>query len=160
MKIMRDLLEKQLQNLYNSESLILNALPEMLLYARDLRLLEIIKSFIKETYTQKVRLEKIGTYLNIKVDVEDGKIIRGLLEDINDLYAEFPKGILMDVGIVSKLQHVQHFQISAYETALLYTKDLNIEEVSVILEETLNEAYDADEDCSRYAKNLLLKRNE
>jgi len=156
MKIMRDLFEKQLQAVYNSEVLILGGLPEMLGYAGDESLRDIIKTQIKVTFDQKVRLEKIGKYLHVKLIENDGKIIRGLLDEISELYAEFPKGILMDVGIISKIQHVQHFQISAYETAMLYAKRLGLEEVEAVLEETLDEAYEADEECSSYAYNLLL----
>ncbi len=146
----------QLQALYNSEVLILDGLPKMLGYATDGRLRDIIKIQIKATFEQKVRLEKLGEYLHIRYVMNDGKIIQGLLVEINEPYAEFPRGILMDVGIISKIQHVQHFQISAYETAMLYAKKLGLEEVEAILEETLDEAYEADEECSSYAKNLLL----
>lgn len=157
MKIMRDLFEMQLQSLYNSEVLILGGLPEMLDYAGDESLRNIIKTQIKATYDQKVRLEKLGEYLHINYVMNDGKIIEGLLEEIDKLYADFPKGILMDVGIISKIQHVQHFQISAYETAILYTRKLGLDEVEAVLAETLDEAYEADEECSSYAKNLLLE---
>jgi ferritin-like metal-binding protein YciE len=156
MKIMRDLFEKQLQAVYNSEVLILSGLPGMLGYAVDESLRDIIKTQIKATFDQKVRLEQIGKYLPVKYIKNDGMIIRGLLDEINELYAEFPKGILMDVGIISKIQHVQHFQISAYETAMLYAKKLDLDEVEAILEQTLDEVYEADEECSSYAKNLLL----
>lgn len=106
---MRDLFERQLQFLYNSEVLILGGLPEMLDYASDDSLRDIIKSQIKVTFDQKVRLEQIGEYLRVKYVMSDGKIIRGLLEESNELYADYPRGILMDVGIISKIQHVQHF---------------------------------------------------
>jgi len=156
MKILRDLFEKQLQGVYNSEVLILNGLPEMLGNAYDESLRDIIKTQIKVTFDQKVRLEQIGQYLHVKYSINDGMIIRGLLDEISELYAEFSKGILMDIGIISKIQHVQHFQISAYETAMLYARKLGLDEVEAILEETLDEAYEADEECSFYAKNLVL----
>lgn len=158
MKIMRDLFERQLQNLYNSEILILKVLPEMLEHVTDGKLKEIIKTYINETYDQKTRLEEIGDYLCIKYILDDSKIILGLLEEINDLYEEFPKSLLLDVGIIAKMQHIEHFQISAYETALLYAKTLKIDEVAEIIDKTLWEAYEADEHCSNYANNLMLHK--
>jgi ferritin-like metal-binding protein YciE len=65
MKIMRDLFEKQLQNLYNSELLILNALLEMLEHATDGKLADIINAYIKETGDQKERLVEISDFLHI-----------------------------------------------------------------------------------------------
>lgn len=157
-KIMLDLFEMNLQNLYNSEALILKSLSKMLEHVTDEELREIIKFYDEETLIQKQRLEEISTYLKIKVDIQDGKIIRALIEDIEWLYEEFQKGLLMDVGIVSKLQHIQHFQISAYETALLYAQHLEITHVAKILNKTLDEAYEGDETCSYHAKRLLRKR--
>lgn len=158
MKIMRDLFEKQLENLYNSELLILYALPEMGEYVTDEKLSEIIETCTKETYRQKTRLVEIGDYLHMKFKLNDGKIIRGLLEETKEMYEEFPKGLLMDVGIIAKIQHVEHFQITAYETALLYAKTLDIKEVAEKLDETLWEAYEADEYCSSYAEKLMLNK--
>ncbi len=160
MKLMLDLFEKQLQNLYNSELLILNTLPEMLDYATDGELVKIIETYIQITYNQKQRLVEIGDYLHIKFNIDDGQIIIGLLEETRDLFREFPKGFLMDVGIIAKLRHVQHFQISAYETAILYAKALNIPEVAAKLDASLWEAYEGDEDCSSYAKKLIYSRNK
>ncbi len=52
---MRDLFERQLQHLYNSELLILNALPEMLEHATDVGLRDIIRTYTEETYGQRER---------------------------------------------------------------------------------------------------------
>ena len=158
MKILRDLLEKQLQNLYNSELLILKALAEMQEYVTDYELQDILLMYTRETHDQKVRLEEIGELLKSKIAVKDGNIIRGLLEDVRELYREFPKGLLMDMGIITKLMHITHFQISGYESALLFSKNLDIGEMSEKLEKTLDEAYEADEYCATYAKNVMLKK--
>lgn len=96
----------------------------MLENATDERLKQVIENYIKETYDQKQRLEEIGEYLHIKFYLNDRKIIRGLLEEVKELYEEFPKGFLMYVGIIAIMQHVEHFQISAYESALLYARTL------------------------------------
>ena len=156
---MRDLFEKQLQHLYNSELLILNALPEMLEYATDAELRNLINTYTRETHGHKQRLVEIGDYLHIRFKINDGKIILGLIEEIRELYQEYPKGFLMDVGIIAKIQHIEHFQISAYETALLYAGALDINEVANRLNETLWEAYEADERCGYYVKELMFDSN-
>src|SRR5680860_753651 len=81
MKIMRDLFENQLQHLYNSELLIVNALPEMLEYATDVELRDIIKTYTQETYDQKQRLLEIGEYLHMRFKLNDGKFVLGLIEE-------------------------------------------------------------------------------
>lgn len=159
MKLMRDLFEKQLQNLYNSEVLILHALPEMSAYVTDEKLSRIIQSYIEETQDQKERLEEIADYLHLKFKIDNGKIIRGLLEETEELFDEYPKGLLLDVGIIAKIQHIEHFQISAYETALLYAKTLGVQEVAEQLDKTLWEAYEADEVCGSHAKKLMLQEH-
>lgn len=148
-------MERQLQNLYSSEALILVAFTEMLDHASDGGLRDIIEAHIAITHYQKVRLERIGEYLHLRMVINDGKIILGLLGEIHDLCGEFPKSALLDVGITAKIQHIQHFQISAYETAKLYAKNLDLVEIEVILDDTLDEAYGADEECSRHVKALL-----
>lgn len=159
MKLMQDLLEKQLQNLYNSEELILKVLPEMMHNATNKKLKKIIQTQITDTKTQKIRLEELSQYLKMKIINDDGKVIRGLVEDIRDLFADFPDGLLMDAGLISKLLHIQHFQISAYETGVLYAEALELKGVSKKLALTLDEAHEADEECSRFAKELILNKN-
>ncbi|WP_179345855.1 DUF892 family protein [Winogradskyella ursingii] len=154
-KILLDLFEKKLQNLYNSEILIVNSIPKLMQHVRDEELKDAVNLYYGETYRQKERLTDIGNYLNIKVAVQDGNIIRALIEDVKWLYDEFAKGLLMDVGIVSKLRNIQHFQISAYETALLYSQHLKVDEVSDLFKQTLDEAYEGDEIYSYHAKRLL-----
>lgn len=102
-------------------------------------------------------MEEIGDFLHIRFRTNNGKTILGLLEETRELYGEFPKGFLMDVGIIGKIRHVEHFQISSYETALLYARTLDISEVATKLDETLWEAYEADERCSGYAKKLMAR---
>ncbi|HLT33999.1 MAG TPA: DUF892 family protein [Aquaticitalea sp.] len=159
MKLMIDLFEKQLQNLYNSEVLVLASLPLMYVHATDESLRAIINFYTEETDRQKTRLEEIGEYLKIKIAINDGKVIKGLLDEAKELYEDFPKGKLLDAGIISKLQNIAHFQISAYETAMLITRHLGIKEVTKKLGKTLDEAYEADEYCSEYAAKLLLPKN-
>ncbi|MGJ8593876.1 MAG: DUF892 family protein [Aquaticitalea sp.] len=154
-KLMLDLFEKNLQNLYNSEDLILKSFPKMLHHVTDETLKEVVEFYQVLTDAQKERLVEIGAYLKVKIAVSDGNIIRALIEDVTWLYNEFPKGLLMDVGIVSKLKHIQHFQISAYENAVLYAKHLKIREVTELLNKSLEEAYEGDEVCSYHANRLL-----
>ena len=158
MQMLHDLLEKQLRNLYAAETLILERLPEILNHASDKGLKDIINAIIEVTDQQRSRLKKIGDYLNFKVTVRDGKIIKGLLEEMKELFEEFSEGNLLDIAIISQLQHIQHFQISAYESTLLYTKTLLLEEISSILDDTIDEAYMANENCSRYMKLLLSRK--
>ncbi len=159
-KLMLDLFERQLQILYSSESLILKALPHMREHVYEPRLKDIISNYIEEASDQKTRLEEIGVYLNINIYIKDGNIIRALLEDVNWLFDHFSKGLLLDVGIVSKLQAIQHFQISAYETAHLYANTLNLKDVAETLDRTLSEAYEGDEFCGSYVKGLLVNKKQ
>lgn len=152
---MIDLFEKQLQNLYNAEVLILDAIPLMYDNATDQTLKTIINYYTEDTRRQKTRLEEIGDFLKIKIAITEGQIIKGLLADTMELYREFQKGLILDAGIISKLQNIAHFQISSYETAALITRHLGIKEVEQKLEQTLEEAYEAAEACGEYAANLL-----
>lgn len=160
MKILQDLLEKQLQHLYIAESLILEELPGMLYYVSEENLLTLIQAHIQMTFNQKIRLEKIADYLRIKIDVKDGQMIKGLIDETHKLYDEFPRGMLLDIGIVSKLQLIQHFQIAGYEIVSLYLKSMKLTEVLPIIETTLDEAYSSDEDCSSYVKKSLSRRDK
>lgn len=157
---MLDLFERQLQVLYSSESLILKDLPNMREHVYEAQLKDIITDHIQITSNQIARLEEIGVYLNINVHIKDGNIIRALMEDVDWLFEHFSIGLLRDVGIVTKLQAAQHFQISAYETARLYADTLNLKEVAQMLDRTLSEAYEGDEFCGSYVKGLLVNKKQ
>jgi ferritin-like metal-binding protein YciE len=52
---------------------------------------------------------------------------------------------VMDAAIIGGNQKIEHFEIAAYGTARAYAEQLGLTEVAALLQETLDEEYEADQ---------------
>jgi ferritin-like metal-binding protein YciE len=52
---------------------------------------------------------------------------------------------VVDAAIVASAQKIEHYEICGYGTARAYARELNLGQVAELLEETLDEEYEADD---------------
>jgi hypothetical protein len=69
----------------------------------------------------------------------------GLIEEINQLLETDLSNEVKDAAIIASVQKIEHYEICAYGTALAYAKQLHLNPVAALLNETLQEEYDADD---------------
>lgn len=65
---------------------------------------------------------------------------------------------VMDAGLIAEAQRVEHYEISGYGTAVRFAKELGHLDIAKMLQETLNEEYDADNALDKLAENRLNKK--
>jgi hypothetical protein len=64
---------------------------------------------------------------------------------------------IKDAVIIASVQKIEHYEISAYGTAVAYANQLNLPLVAKLLNETLEEEYDADDLLSALATAAINK---
>ena len=72
-------------------------------------------------------------------------------------------GAVRDAGIISAAQKVEHYEIASYGTLVAFAKILGEDDVAGLLEETLNEEKEADQnltDCAEDAVNIEAANEE
>jgi ferritin-like metal-binding protein YciE len=152
-----DLLMYQLANLHSVEEQILHAIPSIVEKANHTSVKNTLKHHASLTTQQKERLTQIPELIKAKlagtsiseVDRLDMSFtsqgMMGLIEEINQLLESELSNEVKDAAIIASVQKIEHYEICAYGTAVAYAKQLNLPQVAALLNETLQEEYDADD---------------
>lgn len=157
MKNLSDLFEHQLKDLYSAESQLIKALPNMAKNASDSKLKKAIENHLEETKEQKQRLKEVCDELGIKPTGEECKAMKGLIEEAESFLKEKADDDVKDAGIIAEAQRVEHYEISAYGTAVRYAKELGHKDIAKKLQKTLDEEQKADTDLNKMAEGRLNK---
>jgi ferritin-like metal-binding protein YciE len=82
--------------------------------------------------------------------------MKGLLEEGEEAMQKRVTGSLRDALIIAGAQRVEHYEISAYGTAIAWAKQLDLDDVVDLLDESLDEEAAADEKLTSIAEGGLL----
>lgn len=155
MKNLKDLFEHQLKDLYSAETQLIEALPKLQKKAKDDKLKDAFKAHLEETKEHKDRLEEICDELGIQPTGEECKAMKGLIEEAESFMKEDLDTDVIDAGVIAEAQRVEHYEISAYGTALRFAKELGHDKIARRLQETLDEEYKADDLLTEMAESRL-----
>ncbi len=141
---MKDLLVEELKDLYDVEDQILDALPKMADAASSERVKQAFREHLETTKRQKTRLEEV--FRRINIEPERGKCdgIRGIISEGEVLMKAKGKAEVKDAALVSAAQRVEHYEIAGYGAARSFAKNLGLNDVAGILQQTLDEEGKAD----------------
>jgi ferritin-like metal-binding protein YciE len=65
--------------------------------------------------------------------------MEGLIEEGSELIKEDPDPDVLDAGLISKAQHVEHYEMAGYGTVRTYARQLGFESQAQLLQRTLDE---------------------
>jgi ferritin-like metal-binding protein YciE len=164
-KSLSGLLMQTIQNLYASETQMLNELPGIIEKAKHLSLRNGLNHHLSLTTEQKQRLEKIVALINennadeqVQLNQEHiSKGMTGLIEEAKETLAAGLEEDVTDAAIVAAIQKMEHYEISGYGTALAYAHQLHMTKAEALLNETLDEEYEADDLLTALATASLNK---
>jgi len=152
---LEDLFVEQLRDLYSAETQILVALPEMAEAATSDELRKAFESHLKETRSQKKRLEKIFETLGEDPEGETCEGMKGLLEEGSEMLEKDGDRNVIDAGIIAAAQRVEHYEISGYGTARAYAERLGHDDAVGLLDESLDEESAANEKLTKIAESTV-----
>jgi ferritin-like metal-binding protein YciE len=154
---MRELLLDELQDLYSAEQQITKALPKMAKTSSSSQLKQAFESHLKETEGHVQRLEEIFELLNEKAKAKTCEGMKGLLKEGDERIKEGGEREVVDAGLISAAQRVEHYEIAAYGSARTFAQMLNEPEVADLLEQTLEEEKAADQKLTKIAGTVNRK---
>ena len=153
-----DSLEKlyvdELKDLYSAENQILKGLPRMIKAASSRELKRAFTDHERVTKRQVKRLERIFKELGASPRGKKCAGMEGLIEEAKELISEKPEPDVLDAGLISKAQHVEHYEMAGYGTVRNYAKVLGYRDQAALLQETLNEEGDADKLLTQISARL------
>ena len=150
-----DLLVHELQDIYNAENQILKALPKMIKAASHPQLKRAFTKHEAQTKMQVKRLERICKELGESPRGKKCVGMEGLIEEAKDLLSEKPEPNVLDAGLISAAQHVEHYEMAGYGTVRTWARLLGYENQAALLQQTLDEEKATDLLLTDIAENQI-----
>ena len=145
----------QLRDVYNAEQQILKALPKMAKAASHRELQRAFTQHEKVTQRQVQRLDKIFKELGERSSGKKCKGMQGLIEEGQELIKEKPEPEVLNAGLISAAQRVEHYEIAAYGTLRTWAQRLGYERQAQLLQETLDEEGETDKRLTALAESSI-----
>jgi ferritin-like metal-binding protein YciE len=150
---LREALVEEIKDLYNAEKQLVKALPKMAKGAESDELRDAFEKHLEETEGQVTRLERVFELLDEKVRGKHCAGMAGIVEEGSETLQEDMDGSVLDACLIASAQRVEHYEISAYGTAIAWAEALGLSQVAQILGENLEEEKAADEKLSALAES-------
>jgi len=158
METLHEALVEQLKDLYSAETQLVEALPEMAKGATAPSLKNGLKTHLQETKEQVKRLDSIAKLLDEDLSGHTCKAMKGIIKEAQDtLEEEYEYTVLKDIMIVAASQRVEHYEIAGYGNAVALAKELGLEEVVDLLNQTLEQEKETDAKLSALCEKELFK---
>jgi ferritin-like metal-binding protein YciE len=158
MKGIKDLLIEELYDIYSAEEQIVEALPKMVAASESPDLKKAFQSHLKETKGQVQRLKKIFKILKVEKKEKLCKAAKGLIQECKEVLKNSKtKSAIRDAALISKAQRIEHYEIAAYGTVRTFAKEIDLDTIVDLLQQTLDEEGNADKKLTEIAEGGLLK---
>jgi len=155
METLRDLYIDELKDLYSAEKQLARALPKMAKNASNPQLQEAFTTHLEETQGHIERLETIFESLESSPRGKKCVGMEGLIEEANELLEEDAAEDVVDAGLISKAQHVEHYEMAGYGTVRTWAQLLGETRHAQLLQQTLDEEENTDRILTQLAESSV-----
>jgi ferritin-like metal-binding protein YciE len=155
MDSLQELYVEQIKDLYSAENQILKALPRMMKVASSPDLKKAFAKHERQTREHAKRLERIAKELGEKPTGKKCHGMEGLIEEGKELMKEKPAPDVLDAGLISAAQHVEHYEMAGYGTVRTWARLLGYERQAQLLQTTLEEEEQTDKELTALAEAFV-----
>lgn len=150
-KDLNDLFYDTLRDIYYAERKILKSLPKM---ARAAQSPELKAAFEKHEAQTEGQIERLQQVFEIVGKAARGKTcdaIEGIIAEGEEIMETFKGTSALDAGLISSAQAVEHYEITRYGTLKRWAQVLGMDDAAKLLDETLQEESQTDNDLTGLA---------
>jgi len=144
-----------LKDIYWAEKALTKALPKMIKKATSEELAEALTAHLAETEGQVTRLEEVFTSIDEKAVAKKCEAMAGLIKEAEEIMGECEDGGMLDAGIISAGQKVEHYEMATYGTLRAFAEILGHEKAAGLLQESLDEEKAADEKLTEVTSSAI-----
>ncbi len=155
LETLEDLYIDELKDLYSAENQILKALPKMIKAASHRELKKAFTLHERQTKQHVKRLERICKQLDEKPSGKKCVGMEGVIKECSELLSERPDPEVLDAGLITCAQHVEHYEMAGYGTVRTWARVLGYDEHAELLQQTLDEEKDTDELLTELAESSI-----
>ena len=142
----------QLQDIYDAEHRIVEALPKKIEAAQGEELKKGLQHHLEETKTHVTRLEEVFASIDESPKRNACEATKGLIKEAEELLSEFKGSPAGDAAIICAAQKVEHYEIATYGSLAAWAEQMGHNKAKSLLGETLEEEKKADDTLTEAAQ--------
>jgi ferritin-like metal-binding protein YciE len=148
----------ELEDIYDAEHQVLDALPKMIDAAKDPELQQGFIRHLDQTRSQIQQLEKVFESLGEEPERKECKGMKGLIQE-GERYLE-AKGDAdaIDAALIGAAQRVEHYEIASYGTLRTFAETLGRDKEAAILQRILEQESMTNEKLTAIAEKRVNRR--
>lgn len=155
---LHELFLEQLRDLYDAETQLVNALPQMAEAANSPELKQGFMTHLEETKQHAARIERILNTLNEGDPTgKTCQAMKGLIKEGKEAISEDASPEVKDAALIAAAQRVEHYEIAGYGTVRTYAQIMGHTEAANLLQNTLDEEGATNKKLTAAAGKLNLK---
>ena len=153
-----DLFMHQLEDVYDAEHQLIEALPQMADAATSSDLKNAFNTHLMETRDHAKRLEQVFQLLGKKPRREACPAMKGLIAEGEEMIQSKGDDTVRDAALIAAAQRVEHYEMSGYGTARTFAEQLGHTQAVQLLEATLEEEKTTDAKLTQIAQAIVNPR--
>jgi ferritin-like metal-binding protein YciE len=156
-KSLKDLYVEMLEDSYDSEHQITQALPKLAKAASSPELKKAFEKHLEETKIQIGKLDQVFGLLDMKPKRKTCEATTGLVKEGGEMIDEKDKledGVL-DAGLLGCAQKVEHYEIASYGTLCELARTLGFKDQQMLLKSILDEEKATDVKLTKLAESQV-----
>lgn len=155
LKSLRGLFIDQLQDIYDAEHRLTNALPKMAEKAHNPMLATAFRDHLKETERQIERLERVFEIIGESAKRKSCEAMKGLVAEGSEVLSATGEPDVIDAALICAAQRVEHYEMAGYGCLRSLASRLNLSEAVELLQTTLDEEGSADKKLTHIAETSV-----
>ena len=134
---LEDILSLELQSLYDGEKILKEEINAILPYTESEELKSILTKYAESCDHKRLKLDRMFSYLMEEPSSKENTVISKLLEEIQLRMKNSVSGKIRSLALISGFQLLNHYKITAYKTALMYSLELELDTVADLLHQII-----------------------
>lgn len=152
---LNDLFIEELEDLYDAEKRLTDALPKMAEAASDADLKQAFKAHEMQTHQHVARLEEIFHRIGKSPSRETCQAMKGLIKEGEEMIDAKGNEAVRDAALIAAAQRVEHYEIAGYGTLRTFARQLGLMDVAQTLQQTLDEEGETDQRLTEIAESRI-----
>lgn len=159
---LRALYLEGLQDLYDAEHQITEALPKMSRAAHSPDLKSAFDQHLRETQGQIARLEQVFQMLGETAKRKTCTGMKGIIHEGEEKikHAADADRHVLDAGLIAAAQHVEHYEMAGYGCVRTWAQEMGLNDQARLLQQTLDEEGNADKLLTSLAESRINREAE
>jgi ferritin-like metal-binding protein YciE len=146
---------QQLEDLYDAEEQLIDALPKMADAAHEADLKMAFQDHLQQTRNQKQRLDQVFRLLGHQPEGETCEAMKGLIEEGEKIISANGDPEVKDAALIAAAQRVEHYEMAGYGCVRTFCARLGKQDAAHLLQETLDEEAETDKRLTQIAEHWV-----